>query len=924
MASNPSPSTSTFIGEGQSTKQQKQHGSSDVATTSAHSYVVPKYVTDVAALIATSAESRQLFLTEVTRACLEAAKKEKAETNQTNASQLVQPPTNTNTTATKTVYSTSTYGNPSIKPVTMIYNTSGATLKKSAEEGKSIPAVTLFAPIGIAEDLSKTQFLLCGEIKDELKALKQSIDEIPFQELSKQVQDLTKNLETRMCSLELTHKTLKDIILQRTKQQSQLDSSLLERWNPSDTVLRYSPWTSMRLMLNLVAEDNITDLFPNDWQPVSPQSTIQQKHFQVLTEVMTEIFLHSGLVNDEWVIEVTNYQDFLKVLLHHLVMGNISTTQVTQFIILMVYMSICRLKHYSDAMEERHAMMLKSSIWMTLVIMAFRTTFTMMGGTKIINTYYRNIPAKVRRQLHVAVIRYMEQDCVCPNHVQCDIVPSSLTSEVVLPSYQHYLEREHHLKGAKVNESEALNQFGKTILMLILARVNGYYSPYTAQTIKEEEDRCFFGNAFTHSEKEFFKHRLQHKFPKISNKSLETALKFLEKQKLANCPCQVHTASRGYDWVIFRRQPDRTPTLYYEQTESESEEDEIHEVYDEDDDYYSIEPIDNENGEDKEGKEDAIGAATSSEVPSTEPEQKSKSEKDFSIHSRENEEQGKKAKGNEEEEQKKKSTEDDEEDMESNSSDDTDEMKITGRRRTNYICFKPLMYYNRHLDRYYYFRYFKPYKYDHRILEMGNDCGCLPRRVHKTNCSWYDDNNIFLLDTQADLSISEKVAQQKIYKVYMETQNNLPDECGCGTLASIFYMGHSTSCDDFKHVHERESHEVLLAILNKKKKLSFDAEFDPRHQNYEMQVDADAVMVEADQVKPIPDARNVFSELNNSSPQAKSMITKNVTSVTNLPNNPPNPSSITDIPLMNEEKPGKKPEDEEMPPLVDITDEDTG
>ena len=54
------------------------------------------------------------------------------------------------------------------------------------------------------------------------------------------------------------------------------------------------------------------------------------------------------------------------------------------------------------------------------------------------------------------------------------------------------------------------------------------------------------------------------------------------------------------------------------------------------------------------------------------------------------------------------------------------------------------------------------------------------------------------------------------------------------------------------------------------------------------------------------------------------MIPKNVTSVTNLPNNPPNPSSITDIPMMNEEKLGKKPEDEEMPPLVDITDEDTG
>ena len=187
MASKPSPNTSTFTEEGQGTKPQVQHGNSDVATASAHPYVVPKYVTDVATLITTSTESRQMFLTEVTKTCLEAAKKEKAETNQAVASHMVQPPTNTNKTGTKTVYNTSTCGNPSIKPVTPTYNTSGATIRKRVEEGKSIPAVTLFAPIGIAEDLSKTQYLLCGEIKEELRALKQSIDEIPFQELSKQV-----------------------------------------------------------------------------------------------------------------------------------------------------------------------------------------------------------------------------------------------------------------------------------------------------------------------------------------------------------------------------------------------------------------------------------------------------------------------------------------------------------------------------------------------------------------------------------------------------------------------------------------------------------------------------------------------------------------------------------------------------------------
>ena len=58
--------------------------------------------------------------------------------------------------------------------------------------------------------------------------------------------------------------------------------------------------------------------------------------------------------------------------------------------------------------------------------------------------------------------------------------------------------------------------------------------------------------------------------------------------------------------------------------------------------------------------------------------------------------------------------------------------------------------------------------------------------------------------------------------------------------------------------------------------------------------------------------------------QALSMLAKNVTSTQNPPNNQPNPSSFTNTPLVNEEKHGEKSEDEEMPPLVDITDDITG
>ena len=278
-------------------------------------------------------------------------------------------------------------------------------------------------------------------------------------------------------------------------------------------------------------------------------------------------------------------------------------------------MSTCRQKHYTEYLEDRHAEMLKASIWMTLVIISFRTTFSMKGGYKIINTYYRNLPSIVRRNLHVAVIRYMEQDCMCPNQVQCDIVPLTLTSELILPSYQHILEREHQTRTSRAKESETLSQYGKTILMLIHARVDGYYSPYSPRSITEEEQRCLYGNVSSHAEKEFFKHRLQTKFPKISKESIETALVFLEKQKIANCPCLIHTASRGYDQVVFRRQPDRIPTLYYdvEQTETEEEDEQ-------DDDYFSVEPVDNDETQEEEEDQDScemdpdITGATSSKI----------------------------------------------------------------------------------------------------------------------------------------------------------------------------------------------------------------------------------------------------------------------------------------------------------------------
>ena len=56
--------------------------------------------------------------------------------------------------------------------------------------------------------------------------------------------------------------------------------------------------------------------------------------------------------------------------------------------------------------------------------------------------------------------------------------------------------------------------------MLMLTRVNGYYSPYSPQAIMEEEAKAKYGDVFSLAEKEFFKHRLLIVYPKITDEGI--------------------------------------------------------------------------------------------------------------------------------------------------------------------------------------------------------------------------------------------------------------------------------------------------------------------------------------------------------------------------------------------------------------------
>ena len=397
-------------------------------------------------------------------------------------------------------------------------NTSGKTMRRRIEQGLPSQAITLFAPIGMAEDLTKVQLISCKAIKTEIQEVKNLITAIPHEEIQRNFSELAMLLDVRMSNLEEQYDELKKMVKQSSTQNYIANLALLEHWNPGDMVIKHSPWTTVRLVLNKVASENITDLFPSDWHPRPMMSTEEEKQYKVITELMTHLFQQCGYLQEENIIELDNYQDFLKTLQHHVFMGNVSITQLIHFMILMVFMSFCRLNHYTEYMSNRDAVLLKAAVHISLVIIAFKTTFSMRGGHHSINPYLKNLPPVVRRNLQVVNTRYIEQQCTCKNHVQCDIYPVPLTTEVVLPTYPHYLNI-HNLYGTISRETNVLSSYGKTIQMMILARVNGYYSPFFPSTIAQEEEQAETGHLFNIAEETSSDTDCKHYTPKLMKKA---------------------------------------------------------------------------------------------------------------------------------------------------------------------------------------------------------------------------------------------------------------------------------------------------------------------------------------------------------------------------------------------------------------------
>ena len=148
----------------------------------------------------------------------------------------------------------------------------------------------------------------------------------------------------------------------------------------------------------------------------------------------------------------------------------------------------------------------------------------------------------------------------------------------------------------------------------------------------------------------------------------------------------------------------------------------------------------------------------------------------------------------------------------------------TPKKKSRGIYYNPLLYCTSSTGQTYYFKYFKAYPYDHRMLvndDYGEPikCQCPKGKIHHVQCPWYNPDVIYIIDFQEDLSPSQLAAQQKIYTIYQNTIHNPPEHCGCGTAAEITYMSHNTGCFEFQYINMRGSHmKYSLPFLRRERR----------------------------------------------------------------------------------------------------------
>ena len=137
---------------------------------------------------------------------------------------------------------------------------------------------------------------------------------------------------------------------------------------------------------------------------------------------------------------------------------------------------------------------------------------------------------------------------------------------------------------------------------------------------------------------------------------------------------------------------------------------------------------------------------------------------ELSLHSRDNPNSTTQKRSNQEKKKNDSKPDDTPMDLEVDTKDDGSRILLgTPKRKSRGIYYNPLLYCTSSTSKTYYFKYFKAYPYDQRML-LHNDygepiiCQCSKGKIHHVQCPWYNPDVIYSINFQEDFSPSELAA----------------------------------------------------------------------------------------------------------------------------------------------------------------------
>ena len=293
-------------------------------------------------------------------------------------------------------------------------------------------------------------------------------------------------------------------------------------------------WEILNYHLKVICTDNEEYISP----PILETDAYLMREEAYLTiSTMNKLFRHFGFITKQSP-DYHSFQTFISTIFRGLVERKITPAMIYQWLILQMFWALCQY----DTNQEIEVL--------TDVLLLYRecTPDTRPPHENDLKLYH-HIPELYKKdtsylnQLEMRCSDIMTRYCFCLYHAD---YPMKFCEAHKYLSFRKYkvLQEENGPIDEEVTQAKLHEGFINTTIMRLLHEIHGFVTPYSPETILEEERRARVYANFSSQEYECLKDSLG-LINVNKHLNLEKAMKMLQWFKQSTCPCKQHVIGRG-------------------------------------------------------------------------------------------------------------------------------------------------------------------------------------------------------------------------------------------------------------------------------------------------------------------------------------------------------------------------------------------